>query len=183
MKKALIIIDMLNDFMRGGVLANESADVIIPPIQSMLSYARNQEDWVIVFSNDSHQKSDPEMSIWGPHAMEGTHGAKVIDALAPQIGLREWEEPKRFYGAFHGTTLVDKLRKHQVSKLYLTGQHTNCCVRHTAYEGFVHGFEIFVVADAVVPFNEDNALAIEYLKTIYGAQVTTSRSIAEVPTT
>ena len=177
MKNALIIIDMLNDFIRGGVLANEEADQIVSPIKSLIDFARQQDNWVIVFANDAHLPEDREMGIWGEHAMQNTHGAQVISALKPQISDKEWEEPKRFYGAFEETPLAEKLRKHNVSSVYLTGQHTNCCVRHTAYGSFRNGLEIFVVKDAVVSFQEDNQVALQYLENIYGAKLLTTQEV------
>ena len=177
MKNALIVIDMLNDFLPGGALGNEAAEAIIPPLQSALSYARERTDWVIVYANDAHLEEDRELSIWGKHAMEGTHGAQVISALAPKPGDQEWEEPKRFYGAFEGTNLAEKLRAQGVQTVYLTGQHTNCCVRHTAYGSFRNGFDIVVLADAVVAFNEDEKVALDYLKNIYGARQSTVQEL------
>ena len=177
MKTALIVIDMLKDFMRGGVLSNEEADEIVPNIQSLLTHARKEKDWVVVYSNDSHLENDREMRIWGPHAMRGTEGAKVTDKLRPQPGPQEWEEPKQFYGAFDGTNLARKLKEMQVDTVCLTGQHTNCCVRHTAYGCFRSNFEIIVPRDAVVAFNEDNNTSLEYLKNIYGANITSTSDI------
>ena len=177
MKTALIIIDMLKDFMSGGALANEEADTIVPNIQSLLTYARKESNWIVVYANDSHLESDREMRIWGPHAMRGTEGAKVTEKLRPQLGPQEWEEPKQFYGAFEGTDLARKLKKMQVGTVCLTGQHTNCCVRHTAYGSFRNNFEIIVPRDAVVAFNEDNNTALDYLKNIYGAKISSTDEI------
>ena len=182
MKTALIIIDMLNDFVRGGVLANEAADAIIPPIQSLLKHAREQADWVVVFANDAHLEGDVEIDVWGKHAMKGTRGAQVIEALAPQPGPQEWEEPKRFYGVFEDTNLAEKLRAQDVDTVCLTGQHTNCCVRHSAYGSFRHGLNILVPEDAVVAFNEDNKVALAYLQTIYGAKITTTEDVLALST-
>ena len=101
--KALIIIDMLDDFV-DGALANPKAQAIVPNLQRFLAHAR-EAGWIVVFSNDAHQPGDPEMAVWGPHAMAGAPGAEVIKALAPREGPREIISPKRFYGAFDGTGL------------------------------------------------------------------------------
>ena len=175
--KALIIIDMLNDFVTGK-LSNPHAEKITPVIASVLSYARENEDWSVVYANDAHDKEDREMEIWGEHAMAGTEGAQVIPQLAPRLSEREWEEPKHFYGGFEQTDLAKKLRARGVEEVYLTGQHTNCCVRHTAYGAFQEGLRISVIKDAVAVFgdaSEEEALA--YLQQIYGAQVIVSKEI------
>lgn len=170
--KALIIVDMLIDFV-DGKLANPRAARIIEPLQRLLDHAR-QSDWVIVYSNDAHRSDDPELKVWGEHAMEGDRGAQVIDALTPREGVKEWQSPKRVYGAFDNTGLDEKLKALGVDEVVVTGQHTHICVRHTSYGALIRGYDITIPRDAVCAFegiDEDEAL--EYLKMAYGAKVTT----------
>jgi nicotinamidase-related amidase len=170
--KALIIIDMLDDFVTGS-LANPRAQGILQPLQRLLAHAR-QQGWVVVFSNDAHRPGDPELKVWGPHAMEGAPGASVVAALAPQVGPREFISNKRSYGAFDGTDLDERLKALGVDEVVMTGQHTHICVRHSSYNALIRGYRIMVPRDAVCAFegvNEDEAL--DYLKNVYGAEVTT----------
>ncbi|WP_289997126.1 cysteine hydrolase family protein [Photorhabdus laumondii] len=173
--KALIVIDMLNDFVTG-VLANEAdAMKIVPVIKRLIDHARNHRDWLVVYANDAHRADDREMSIWGRHAMAGTPGANVIETLVPIGTEREIVLPKRFYGAFDGTELEEVLKVYGVTEVVLTGQHTHCCVRHTAYGAFIRGYRIKILSDAVCVFpGVDQEDALHYLKTIYGAEITTS---------
>ncbi len=177
--KVLVVIDMLNDFVTG-VLANEADAIkIVPAIRRLIDHARKNTDWLVVYSNDAHRADDPEIGIWGKHAMAGTHGADVIEALAPIGADREIVSPKRFYGAFDETGLGDVFKQCGVTEVVLTGQHTHCCVRHTAYGAFVRGYGIRVPSDAVCVFpGVDQVAALEYLKTIYGAEITTSAALA-----
>lgn len=176
--KALIVIDMLNDFVTG-VLANEDdAMHIVPQIQALIAHARANPDWLVVYSNDAHRADDPEIAVWGKHAMAGTHGAQVIDALAPVGAEREIVSPKRHYGAFDETGLDEVLDRHGVTEVVLAGQHTHCCVRHSAYGAFVRGKKITVPQDAVCVFpGVDQEAALEYLRTIYGANVVTTAEV------
>ncbi|MBE8595666.1 cysteine hydrolase family protein [Xenorhabdus sp. BG5] len=176
--KALIIIDMLNDFVTG-VLANEKKAIeIIPVIQRTINYARNRLDWLVIYANDAHHADDREIDIWGKHAMEGAWGAEVVDALAPIGSEREIISPKRFYSAFDDTVLEDVFRQYGVTEVVLTGQHTNCCVRHTAYGAFTRGYNITVLSDAVCVFpGVDHGAALDYLKTFYGAKIITSTEL------
>lgn len=179
MKKALIIIDMLNDFYDGPLANVENVDPIIPNLQRLIEHARGSDDWVVVYSNDLHDTTDRELSIWGPHAMRGTKGAEVMPQIAPNyIAGKELESPKHFYGAFDETGLDAQLRELGVGTVVLTGQHTNCCVRHSAYGAFRHGFDVVVPEDAVaVPPGGDQDEAIAYLKAIYGAQIVTTNEL------
>jgi nicotinamidase-related amidase len=170
--KALVIIDMLNDFVDGS-LANPRAQSIVPALKRLLEYARS-EGWVVVFSNDAHEPGDPEIAVWGEHGMAGTVGAQVIPQLEPRPGEREIVSPKRFYGAFDSTGLEEQLRALGVDEVVLAGQHTHICVRHTSFEAFRRGFRIVVARDAVCTFEGvDEDQALDYLRTVYGAQITT----------
>lgn len=180
--KALIIVDMLADFV-DGALANPRAQTIIEPLERLLEHARS-EGWVVVFSNDAHEPSDPELAIWGEHAMAGDPGAQVIEQLRPEPGERELISPKRAYGAFDGTDLDSRLHALGVDEVVLTGQHTHICVRHSAYGALIHGFTITVPRDTVCAFegiDEDEAL--DYLRTVYGAHLTTVDELIDTTTT
>jgi len=170
--KALVIIDMLNDFV-DGALANPQAQAIVPALERLLAHAR-AEGWVVVYSNDAHEADDPELAVWGEHAMAGTPGAQVIAALEPRPGEREIITPKRSYGAFDGTGLDEQLRALGVDQVVLTGQHTHICVRHTAYGALIRGYEIFVPCDAVCGFEGvDERAALDYLRDVYRARIVT----------
>ncbi len=176
--KALIVVDMLNDFVTGR-LANPKALAIIPPLQRLLGQAR-KEGWVVVFSNDAHHADDPELRVWGEHAMAGTPEAEVIAELAPIDG--DIISPKRGYGAFDFTELDEQLRERGVDEVVITGQHTHICVRHSSYGAMIRGYQVTIPRDCVCGFegvDEDEALA--YLEMAYAATITTSNELtAEV---
>ncbi len=176
--RTLIIVDMLNDFV-SGKLANPKAQGIIEPLQRLLAHARDQ-GWVVVFSNDAHHPDDPELRVWGEHAMAGTHEAQVIPELQPRDG--EIVSPKRVYGAFDSTGLDEQLKERGVDEVVITGQHTHICVRHSSYGALTHGYRITIPSDAVCGFegvDEDQALA--YLELAYGATITTVDELAGTP--
>ena len=170
--KALIIVDMLDDFV-GGALANPHAQAMVAPLKRLLDHAR-REGWVVVFSNDAHEPDDPELAVWGEHAMAGTPGAQVIAELTPRPGEREIVSAKRAYGAFDGTGLDEKLRALGVNEVVLTGQHTHICVRHSAYGALIRDYRISVPRDGVCTFEGvDENDALDYLRDTYAARITT----------
>lgn len=178
--KALIVVDMLNDFV-AGPLGNPRSQQIVEPIQRLLDHARGA-GWVVVFSNDAHAPGDPELRIWGEHAMAGTVGAEVIAELGPKPGEREIISPKRVYGAFDGTDLDQQLRALGVEEVVIVGQHTHICVRHTAYGSLIRGYTITVPRDAVCAFEGvDEEDALEYLRSVYGARITTVSDLIAAP--
>lgn len=177
--KALIVVNMLNDFVTG-TLANEArAMPIVPAIRRLIDHARKDPDWLVAYANDAHRADDREMSILGRHAMAGTPGAAVIDALAPAGVDREIVSPKRFYGAFDETDLDDSFIDYDVTDVVITGQHTHCSVRQTAYGAFIRGYGIQIPTDAVCAFEGiDNEAAVQELVDLYGAVTTTSAALS-----
>ncbi len=170
--KALVIVDMLDDFVTGA-LANPRAERIVEPLARLLDHARSRDDWVVVFSNDAHDPSDPELRVWGEHALAGTPGAQVIPELEPRPGPAEIVSPKRAYGAFDGTGLDEQLKALGVDEVVVAGQHTHICVRHSSYGALVRGYRVTVPRDAVAAFEGvDDDEALEYLVMAYGADIT-----------
>lgn len=169
MKAAVIIIDMLEDFVHGA-LANARSLRIIPDIARLADDARAR-GWPVVFSNDAHLPGDPEERVWGPHALAGTPGARVIPELAPQAG--DLVLPKRHYSSFYETGLDGFLRQNGVDTVVLTGQHTHICVQHTAADAMYRGYRIVVPPDAVeASSDDDHTASLSYLAAIYGAELT-----------
>ena len=182
MKTALVIVDMLNDFV-DGVLANPAAADIVAPIAALAEEARQRDDWVVIYANDAHHDGDLEYDVFGVHAVEGSQGAAVIQALQPQPG--DIVVPKRFYSAFTQTDLEATCRVHDIGRMVIVGQHTNCCCRHTSYDAYVRGIELVAVSDATCVFQPlfpDNYQqgqqdALDYLATIYKAKIVDSASM------
>ena len=183
MRSALLVVDMLNDFV-DGVLGNPAALGIVEPIQRLAARARTTHDWLVVYANDAHELSDVELRVFPPHAMAGTPGAAVVDQLRPEHD--DIVVPKRFYSSFTSSNLENELRAHDVGRVVLVGQHTDCCVRHTAYDAFIRGLEVAVCPDATTVFEpssaepvpERQAHALEYLRTYYGARLVTAEHVA-----
>ena len=176
MQTALVVVDMLNDFVEGA-LANPAARSISDPIAVLLERARAADDWVVAYANDAHLMNDLELRVFPPHAMAGTPGAEVIEELRPDAA--DVVVPKHFYSAFTETDLDAQLRAHEVGRLVIVGQHSDCCVRHTSYDAFVRGYELVVCPDGTTVFEPGSTEAVatrqdralEYLRAYYGAQL------------
>ncbi len=167
-KRAVIVIDMLDDFVYGA-LKNDRAKRIIPNIANLLAHARKR-DWLVVYANDAHLPGDPEEKVWGPHALAGTQGAQVIKELRPQ--KRDYVLGKRTYSSFYETGLDLLLRQKGVNEVVLTGQHTHICVRHTSADAFIRNYSIVVPEDGVESFtDQDHTRGLEYLKMCYAVKI------------
>ena len=177
MSDAVIVIDMLNDFVTGKIEA-ERAQNIIPTLRDELLPAARAHDVPVIYANDAHRPEDFELEVWGEHAMRGTAGAAVIPELEPEADDHIFE--KRFYDAFYGTGLDQHLRSLGVDRLVMTGLHTNMCVRHSSVTGFFNGYEIVVPKDCVDAFTEDeHENGLDYLERVYNADLTTAAALIE----
>ncbi len=182
MKTGLVIIDMLNDF-QDGVLGNSAAHDIVKPIQQLIEKARKDDDWVVIYGNDAHKPGDLEFKVFGEHAVAGTKAAEVIDDLAPAEGDEIIN--KRYYSVFTETDMDSVCKVHGLQRLVIVGQHTDCCVRHSTYDAFVRGLDVVVPSDATtvfeplsdVPVEVRKKAALDYLKGIYGAEITTTAEL------
>jgi nicotinamidase-related amidase len=174
--RALLVIDMLNDFMTGKI-ANPRAERIVPNIQLLLEQARaDRDDWLVAYANDAHLPADFELRVWGEHAMAGTLGAQIIPELAAVD--QDFVLPKRFYSCFHETGLDPLLRQFGVDTLVLTGQHTNLCVRHTSADAFFRGYRVIVPRDGVESLSdEDHHSGLRYLDTMYKVDLVDTKQL------
>lgn len=175
MGDAVIVLDMLNDFVTGAI-ANDRAENIIPTLRDELLPAARANGVAVVYANDAHRPEDFELEVWGEHAMAGTEGAKVIPELEPEEGDYVFE--KRFYDAFYETGLEQHLRSLGVDRVVMTGMHTNMCVRHSSATAFFNGYDIAVPEDCVDAFTEeDHEGGLEYLEKVYNAEITTAADL------
>lgn len=174
MKQALIVIDVLVDFVTGA-LANPNAQAIVGNIAALAERVR-ADGGIVVFANDAHLPGDFEEKVWGAHALAGTPGAQVVEGL---VADGDYQVPKRVYSSFYETGLDSLLRQNGVEGVILAGQHTHICVRHTAADAFFRGYPITVAADTVAVFDQGSVEATEalqadalaYLKMAYAANV------------
>jgi len=174
--EAVVVIDMLNDFVTG-MLKCERAERIIPNLEKLIRAAR-RKGVPVIYSNDAHLPKDFELKKWGEHAMKGTKGAEVIPQLKPEKG--DYIIGKRTYSGFFETGLDSLLRSLNVNTLILTGLHANMCVRHTAADAFFRGFKLIVPTDATEAFTEEAYQeGLEYLKNVYDAEITETEKITK----
>ena len=85
---ALLVIDMLNDFvLEGAPLEVPDARTILPFVQDQVTSARRNHI-PLFYLCDAHEENDPEFLRmgWPPHALAGTRGAEIVDALQPLPG-------------------------------------------------------------------------------------------------
>ena len=173
MRRALVIVDMIEDFVHegGALYCGPSMAKIVPVIQREVERARSAGEPVL-YLKDDHLTDDAEFAQFPPHAIAGTKGAEIVPELAPHDG--DVVIPKRRYSGFFGTDLDITLRERDVDTLRLVGDCTNICVLYTAADARNLGYAVEVVRDGVTSFDlEAHADALRELEKTLGATIVT----------
>jgi nicotinamidase/pyrazinamidase len=177
MSRALIIVDVQNDFCEGGSLAVPGGAEVAAGISSYVGVHRGEYAHVVAtrdFHLDpgNHFSDDPDFAdTWPPHCVIGTPGADFhpnLD-LAPIEAVFSKGEHEAAYSGFEGaaddgTSLGEWLRKREVDSVDVVGIATDHCVRATALDAAGAGLTTRVLLD----------------KTAGVAAPTTTRALAEL---
>ncbi|MFP5253699.1 MAG: nicotinamidase [Actinomycetes bacterium] len=181
MKRALIVVDVQNDFCEGGSLAVTGGAEVAHKIGTLLHHWSGKHPQappydVVVATRDhhidpgDHFSKDPDFEhSWPRHCVVGTDGEAFHPNLDPQpfdaVFLKG--EYAAAYSGFEGTDpsgtgLADWLRRHDVTDVDVCGIATDYCVRATALDAAREGFETAVVQElcaGVAPESTAAALA------------------------
>ena len=169
--KALIVIDMLKDFIQeGGALETGSAGRdIIPFVKEKIQEFR-ESGYPIIYVCDNHEIDDKEFQMFPPHCVKDTEGSKIIPEL--EVLERDKIIKKRRYSAFYGTDLDLFLRDNQVEEIYLVGVCTNICVLYTAADARNISYKVNIYKDGVASFDEEaHKFALKELENTLGCTI------------
>jgi len=151
---ALLIIDMQNDFVLDSApMKVAQARTIIPNILLVLAAFRSRN--LPVFHLLRIHRADgsdveiirQELFRKQPFAVEGSHGAAIIEEIVPAQG--EYIIPKTRMSGFIATELDLMLRNLKVTDVVVTGIQTPNCIRTTVFDAIAYNYPVIVVEDAV----------------------------------
>jgi nicotinamidase/pyrazinamidase len=171
MTRALIVVDVQNDFCEGGSLAVAGGAAVAAAITAHIPSAGYAH---VVATRDhhvdpgSHFAEHPDfLETWPAHCVVGTGGVELHPALdrAPLEAVFDKGEFAAAYSGFEGAAdgvpLADWLREHGVDAVDVVGIATDHCVRATALDAVGHGFATRVLLPltaGVDPSTTDAAL-------------------------
>ena len=178
--RALLIVDLQNDFCPGGALAVREGDKVVPVINKVIDKFK-----IIVASKDWHPEDSVHFDKWPKHCIRNTEGAEFHPDFKTEtvnkVFIKGTEGKDDGYSAFQATNenLEKYLQERNVDELYITGLATDYCVLQSALDAIKKGFKTYVLADAVmaVDVNEgDGERALEEMKKA-GVILTNTQSI------
>ncbi len=174
MRKALLLVDIQNDFLPGGSLAVPDGDKVIPVANSAIPLFE-----IVLASQDWHPDGHCsfasrypgykpgetilidgiEHALWPDHCILGTRGAEI----APGIDLgrihsffrKGTEKDSDSYSAFFdndrrkSTGLMEYLKEHGVGEITIIGLTTEYCVQFTSLDARSLGLQVKVVLDGI----------------------------------
>ncbi len=191
-KKALIIVDVQNDFCPGGSLAVSHGDEVVAPLNRLAREFLDRNEPVFK-TRDWHPEKTKHFAAfggtWPVHCVQGTHGAEfhsdLLDDPRETIISKGIDESADGYSGFDGTNLARLLRDEGVGEVWVGGLATDYCVKHTVLDALKSGFRVKALADAMRPVNidvHDGQQAIEDVAAVYGDQAKDFRfTVVDVP--
>jgi len=201
-KRALVLVDLQNDFIPGGSLAVREGDAVIP----IANAVQKKKFDLIVATQDWHPKDHGSFAsnhrgkhpgdmielgglqqvLWPDHCVQGSRGAEfhpVLDRARVTKVFRkgtdkEIDSYSTFFDNAHrkSTGLGDYLKSEEITDVYLLGLATDYCVKYSALDSVHLGFKTHVVIDGcrgVELAAGDTKKAVEELKRA-GVQILTS---------
>lgn len=181
-KRALIVVDMQNDFCPGGALAVPHGDEVIEPINQLVAEYSAAND-VVIYTKDHHPadhqsfKANHPDGIWPDHCVQNTAGWEFHPDLTVQgpTFLKAFETEADSYSGFGGhiepdsaaQSLADYLRAQGVEEVTVVGLALDYCVKSTALDAHKLGFKTTVRLDGTRPVNvnpDDGDKAVAELK-------------------
>lgn len=128
MSNIVIVVDMLNGFLKEGKLVNPGARWIIPNIVNLLQ-RKKEQGWKIIFLADNHKKNDLEFQAFPEHCIKGTEETGVIIELSKFVAYNY--VPKTRYSGFFKTNLDEILEDEKPGKIIVVGIYADICVLYT----------------------------------------------------
>lgn len=181
--KALLIVDVQNDFCPGGALGVPNGDEVIEPIHNIMPAFNclvQTQDWHpsehLSFASN-HNGKEPyetvemnygEQILWPDHCVQGTKGAEFHPDLKTnpsqaiiRKGYRKHiDSYSTFFENDHETItgLHGFLQERNVDELYIAGLATDFCVKWSALDAIKLGYKVNVVEDAVRGIDIDGSV-------------------------
>lgn len=184
--KALIVIDMQNDFCPGGALAVAGGDEIVPEVNHLIRSSEHvilTQDWHPAGHKSfasTHPGAAPFSSIdmpygpqtlWPDHCVQGSFGAEFHPDLKwtrAELVVRKGFRPEvDSYSAFFEndrttpTGLAGYLRERGLASLVLCGLATDFCVAYSALDAARLGFKVTVILSACRAIDLHGSLAAQ----------------------
>lgn len=174
--KLLVVVDMVNGFIKEGKMSDKDINHITPRIKSLVESFLSDEEGV-AFIKDTHEVNSTEFKKYPPHCLKGTPESELISELSSYEGKALSYEKNSTSTIFARNFMKDIERMASLEKVIITGCCTDICVMNLAIP-LVNYFDeenrdvrVLVPQNAVETFNsnihnrdEYNSMALKLMK-------------------
>ncbi len=200
--KALIIVDVQNDFLPGGALEVKNGDRVLPVInrlQEKFDLVVATQDWHPA-DHRSFASAHPGKKVydeillnglsqvlWPDHCVQQTDGSefprlldtKKVEAIFRKGLDKNIDSYSGFFdnGKKKATGMGDYLKGRGITEVYVGGLAGDFCVNFTAVDALELGFKSTIILDAAVPINDENFEKIKQTFQMAGGRITGSEKI------
>ncbi|MGI6484451.1 MAG: cysteine hydrolase family protein [Candidatus Dojkabacteria bacterium] len=131
--KLLIVVDMVNGFVKEGALADPKIAKIVPEITRLIEQTIDEGNRV-VFVKDTHHENSKEFESFPPHCIKGTSEAELIDEfkLYEELDLATSYEKNSTSTMFAKGFLKDLEEMEELNEVVITGCCTDICITNLA---------------------------------------------------
>ena len=155
--KALLVIDMLEDFFREGPL-KEIRDDITNNINTLVKDCRERDIPVIWVRQEFREDLSDAFLIMRKEKIQitiaGTQGSQILSELV-RIET-DYEIVKKRYSAFFQTDLDKYLKKIGATELVLAGINTHACIRTAAIDAYQRDYEVIIPVECVASYDRNH---------------------------
>lgn len=174
--KALLIVDMINNFEFDMETLAKKTEKIVPHILSLKEHAR-QNEWPIIYINDHYGLWQADIKNIQQECTN-ERSKDIITKIAPVDADYFLIKPK--HSAFYETALHTLLTELQVRHIIITGIAGNICVLFTANDAYMREYSITIPKDCIASnSDEDNEFALTMMENVLFAEITTEEQIIE----
>lgn len=138
-KRALIVVDLQNEYEASGKLPLEKLDQAVANAKRVLTAARDRKEMIVHIRHETPGSDDAPFAI-------GTSGTEIIAAVAPVKD--ETTLTKHYPNAFRDTELKAVLDEAGVEEVIIVGAMSHMCIDATARAAFDYGYAVTVISDA-----------------------------------
>ena len=146
-QKALVVVDVKNDFCPGGSLAVTDGDRVVEPLNRMIRFARGNL-WEIYFSRDWHPAETKHFEKWPVHCVQNTRGAEFHPDLQLPWGYQKFKVISKGMGEADDYSAFDGGMRPRAEHLYVGGLATDYCVLWTVDRALELGYRVTLLQDA-----------------------------------
>ena len=159
LRSLLIIVDMVNGFVKEGALADPNIQKIIPRQLELLKQYLNEKS-AVVFIKDTHEKESSEFKNFPPHCIKETEEAELVDDLLPyeKQGISIEKNSTSFMEAPDFRKLMEKAN--HLKEISIVGCCTDICIAMSNYlDQQNRNVDIIVHQDATATYDEEHRQA------------------------